>query len=123
MLLALLLDDNLHIALKELSSQKLPIEVAFAIKGIKKKIEEELDKYEEVRKDILARHGEKNEDGSLKIDQDKNVVFAEGKMEEFLQELNELVNHEVDVGKIPIKSLAGATITADQLMYLGDLID
>lgn len=105
MKLARLLDENLHLAFKNLKNQKLPAKTAFVIKGIQKRMEEEITKYEEVRKELLNRCGKKDENGNLEVDDKNNVLFDADGQKEFINEMNELINTEVEIGTFTLESL------------------
>jgi hypothetical protein len=104
MKLARLLDDRLHNSLKYLRTQKVPIKTAFLIKGIQKRIEEELIKYEEIRKELILRYAEKDEEGNL-ILVDDNATLEGDNRDNFLEELNDLIDVEIDVGSFAIEDL------------------
>ncbi len=123
MKLARLLDNNLHLALKQLNEQPLPLKTAFLLKGIQGKMQAELIKYEEVRKEALTRFGKKDEQGNLVLGEGNAVVFEDGKQEEFLKELSALLNEEIDCGKLSVDQLGDIKITVDQLVALDGLIE
>lgn len=123
MKLGLLLDERLHQALARLCGQPLPLATAFALKGIKKKIDETLVLYEETRQEALKRYGKKDESGALSLS-DGMVQFDDQARDEFLKELNDLLNQDVDVGRVTFSSLGeSAKISADDLMALDGLVD
>ena len=113
MKLARLVDPNFHSALTKLSTQNLPVRIAFRLKGIVKTTNEEFSKYEEIRNDLLKKHGKKNEDGSLAIE-NQNVQFEGNSYMEFAKELQELVNVELDIPTIKVSEL-GENITLSVL--------
>lgn len=122
MKLAQLLNDQLHVALKKLNDQNLPLKTAFALKGINKRISEEVSKYEEIRQEALQKLGKKDADGNLELNEHQHVEFDLEARNTFMAQLSELVNLEVDVGSISIDDLADAKITATDLMALDGLI-
>lgn len=123
MKLARLIDERLHAALTKLSSEPLPLRTAFKLKGITKVAREEFAKYEEVRKEALQRHGQKNEDGSLKVNEHNNVMFDEGGIKAFAAELNELTLLDVEIGSIKIDELGDKIVlTAEDLEHLEGII-
>jgi len=123
MKLARLLDDNLHLALAKLNAQTLPLKTAFALKGIQKKMQEELVKYEECRKEALQKYGKKDEAGNLVLGENNSVTFDDEQRMEFIKELNELVNIEIEVGKISVDALGDAKISVEELMSLDGLVE
>lgn len=123
MKLARLLDENLHLALKDLKAQKLPAKTAFALKGIQKRIEEELVKYEEVRKELLNRCGKKDENGVLIIGENNTIVLEGEGQAEFIREFNELVNTDIDVGTFSLESLGDKVeLSGDDVINLDGIL-
>ncbi len=123
MILARLLDKDLQETLTDLRVQKIPAKAAFVLKGIQKRIEEELVKYEEVRKELLLRYGKKNEDGTLAMDDNNSVLFAEEGRNDFIKEYNDLVNTHIDVGTLSISLLGDRVeLSGDQMMHLDGIL-
>lgn len=123
MKLARLVDERLHVSLQKLSGEPLPLKTAFKLKGIIKLAREEFNKYEEVRKEALQRHGKKKEDGSLEILENGNVSFTEGGMQAFVVELNELAVVEVEIPTLSIAELGDkVSLSADDLESLDGVI-
>lgn len=118
-----LVDPRFKDALNKLVLEPLPLRVAFKLKGVIKKVDEEFAKYEECRREALKRFGKKKEDGSLELDDNGNVVFEDGSIQEFVKELGELVAVEVSLEKVKISELGeNIKITVDELMILDDLL-
>jgi hypothetical protein len=105
MKLARLVDERLHGALNKLSKEALPLKTAFKLKGITKIVNEEFAKYDEVRQESLKRHGEKNAEGELILNDQGNVELSKEGMQAFLLELSELANVEIDCPTIKISEL------------------
>jgi len=123
MKLAKIIDDRFHIALNKLSGEALPLKTAFKLKGIMKQVREEYLKYDEVRREALSRHGEKNEDGSLKLDERENVQFSEEGLMAFTSELSELTNMELNIPTVNLSELGDKiTITIEDAELLDGII-
>lgn len=123
MKLARIIDERLHVALNKLSKEALPLKTAFKLKGIIKAIQEEYAKYDEVRKDALQRHGEKNKDGSLKIDERQNVVFSGDSLAAFAKDMADLTNMEVNISTVTLAELGdNIKITIEDVEMLEDII-
>lgn len=105
MKLARLVDERLHSTLQKLSKESLPLKTAFRLKGIIKLVNEEFNKYDEVRKEALQRHGDKDEAGNLKTDEQGNVKLSKEGMHNFLSELSELTSMDIDCPTIKISEL------------------
>lgn len=122
MKLARLTDEKLQETLVKLGKQALPAKTAFKLKGIVKRVKEELTSYEELRKEALERFGKKKEDGSLEVDEKNNVQFDRVGMESFVLHLQELTALEVDLLTVKIDELGSASLTAEELEALDGLI-
>lgn len=123
MKLARLLDEELHNALSKLKTQKIPVMTAYALRGIQKRIDEELDKYDEVRKELLTKYGKKDAEGKLVLGEKKEVIVEGVEREEFIRELTELVNIEINVGTVKVADLGNVEISVDDLAQLDGLIE
>lgn len=118
-----ILEPKFQDAIKKLQKTAMPIKTAYKLKTIVKKMDEELTKYEEFRQELLLKHGSKNEDGSLKVDESGTVQFAGVSLGMFTKELNDLANVEIDVGSLnPDEFGDKAEISTADLMALDALI-
>jgi translation initiation factor 2 alpha subunit (eIF-2alpha) len=122
MKLVKLTNDDFQKSLMKLSEQPLPAKTAFKLKGITKKVKEELTKYEELRNEALKRFGKKREDGSLDLADNGNVQFDTEQMHEFVQYIQEIVNEDVELATLSINDLGDISLTAEELLHLDDLI-
>lgn len=123
MKLSQLIDERLHAALQKLSTEPLPLKTAFKLKGTIKVVKEEFGKYEDVRKEALQRHGQKNEDGSLKINDQGNVQFSAEGIQAFANEVGELTGLDVQVPTLTLAELGDkVTLSASELESLDGII-
>ena len=122
MKLASLTNESFQKALMKLSEQPLPAKTAFKLKGVTKKVKEELASYEELRKDALKRFGRKKADGELDLADNGNVQFEPEAMDEFVKYLQEVLTEEVELATVSISDLGDISLTADELLCLDELI-
>jgi hypothetical protein len=123
MKLSTLIEPNFHTAVKKLISQDVPLSAAFKLKGIIKRCDEEIAKYEEVRKVALEKLGDRDEQGNLLQTENGSVKLSQGNMQKFAVELSALLSSEVDVGKLKISDLGDkVNLSMSDLLALGDLI-
>lgn len=120
-----LLNNRLHEVMLDLRSQKLPVKAAYAINGIQKNIEKELIKYEEIRKDLITKYAKRDSAGSLIVDENDIVQFEDNTKSQFVEEMNELLDIDIDVGKLTTAELGNSVLlTADEIAVLdGILVD
>ena len=123
MKLAKLIDQRLHIALMKLIMEPLPLKAAFKLKGITKKINEECNKYDEVRNEALNRLGDKAEDGALRIDERGNVQLSDDNLNKLTNEINSLLEVEVEIPTISIAELGESVkLSVADLEFLEGII-
>lgn len=110
-------------ALLRLSEQKLSIKTAYKLKTILKSIDEEINKYEQIRLDLLHQFGNKDASGQLEIDANNNVVIEPDKMKEFLKKHNELLDLDVELGSISLSEFDNQVkISTKDMLVIGDII-
>lgn len=100
-----LINSEFQRALGELGTKSLPPAIAFRFRGIIKKVQEELTKFEEVRKAGLEELAEKDEDGKIKTDKEGLVVFPGKNKEEMQKRLKELCEVEVEIPTVKLSEL------------------
>lgn len=103
-------DSRFRIAFTKLMAQPVSLKVAFKLKGIAKRIEEESVKFEEVRKEALMRYGAKDDKGEIILNDDGTVKLEPEQLKAFADELNQLGETEIEVGTISLAEL-GSDIT------------
>jgi transposase len=110
-------------ALARLTSQNIPIKVAYRLKGEIDKLKVEIARHDSLRQELLMKYGKKTPDGKLEMDKLKNVKFDEAKLKLFLAELKELNSIDVEVKSIPVSDLGDKIeISIDDLIMLDGLI-
>lgn len=122
MKLAMLTDARFHAALAKLTAQPVPLRVAFKLKGVLAKVNEELRKYEECRQDALERLGKKGEDGKLVLSADNSVQFEKGGLERFSKELTDLGNMEVELPTVKLEEVGDIQLTAEEVYLLDGVL-
>lgn len=83
-------------------------------------ITEEQKKYEELRKELLTRLGQKDENGELKIE--NGVVFLGDNNDEYIKQHQELLGIDIELDRITVDELADAELSVSDLINLGDLV-
>jgi hypothetical protein len=123
MKLSKLVDPQFQASLTKLTTQDLPLKTAFVLRGVVKRCDEEIVKYNQVRSAALQNFGEKNEDNTLKTDEKGNITLNDANAKALMSELNNLMTTDVDVGSIKMSDLGDkvALSTAD-LLRLDDIV-
>lgn len=123
MKLGTLVNANFQSALSKLTKSNVPLKTAFILKGALEKVQKELEKYEECRKEALDRLGDKDEEGNLATDENNQIKFSEENLKTFYEEMNELLKTEMDIPTVTVDQLGDkCEITAEELMALGEMI-
>jgi len=119
-----IVDNRFHAALNKLQTQPLPLRVAFKLKGIVSKVNEEFKKYDEVRQSALEKYGNKGEDGKLVVNPDKSIPLSKENMELFAKEMNDLTQNTVlEVGTLSVADLGEKIqLTAEEVGVLDGVL-
>ena len=111
--------------LQKLSQKDFKAKLAWSIARLLKAAEAEIQSFNETRMNLIKKYGEKDENGELVTDEQKNCKIEPDKIEEFSNELNELVDAEVEINahKIKIESLEDKEFTPAEMSQLEIFID
>lgn len=123
MKLVRLTDSRLHAALRRLSAAPVPLRVAFKLKGIQSRVDEELKKFEQCRQDALGKFGKKDAEGKIITKPDGAVEFEPEMLQAFATELNELGDTDLPIPTLSISELNDKIeISADDLHVLDGIL-
>ncbi|MDU2672650.1 MAG: DUF1617 family protein [Clostridium sp.] len=75
----------------------LPVKASYAVSKNIKKIEKEIEAYNEERAKLLDKYGEKDEDGNLVVSEEQNIKIVPENVEKWNKDLSELLDIEVEV--------------------------
>lgn len=112
-------------ALQKLAGTELKAKLAWQVGRILKAAEVEIQSFNETRMNLIKKYGEKDEKGELVTDEQGNCKIVEGDINEFSNELNDLINSEVEINgnKIKIDDLDKVDFTPAEMAQLEILID
>ena len=112
-------------ALQKLAGTELKAKLAWQVGRILKAAEVEIQSFNETRMNLIKKYGEKDENGELITDEQGNCKIVEGDINEFSNELNDLINSEVEISgnKIKIDDLDKVDFTPAEMAQLEILID
>jgi hypothetical protein len=98
--------------------------LALQISRLLKEGEREIQNFNEVRTNLINKYGEKDENGELITDENKNCKILNDKIETFSKELNELVDMEIEINsnKISIADLENMDFTPADMAVLEPFI-
>ena len=112
-------------ALKKLSEGSFNGKVAFQIARLLKKVETEIEIFNTSRMTLLKKYGEKDEDGELKVDGNNNYVIKKEYRQNFVEELNEMLESsiKINVEKIDSKDIEKIEFTPSEAMALEEFVN
>jgi len=88
--------------LQKLAKKDFKAKLAWSIARLLKAAEKEIQEFNETRMNLIKKYGEKNENGELVTDDKGNCKIDSDSMNEFTNELNELLKTEVEINANPI---------------------
>ena len=88
--------------LKKLSQKDFKAKLAWSISRLLKAAEQEIQEFNDTRMNLINKYGEKGDDGQLVTDEKGNCHIVPESIQEFSNELNELINTEVEINANPI---------------------
>ena len=123
MKLSQMVDSRFKPTVEKLMKQPLPIKVAFRLKGSLKKMEEELNKYNELYKELINRHANKKEDGSVDLTPDGMVTIPNEQIVLVNKELSDLHSLEIEIDSFTVDELGkDLVLTVEELLVLEGFI-
>jgi len=128
MLLAKIASPEFRRSLDKISAQELPIRAMFRLKGIVKRLREEMKTYDEFQAERAVKYATKDlETQKPIVDMKKSGVnyyrMEHEAMLHFTAEMGELAKTEIEVPEFPISELGPVSLTTDDLLALEFLID
>lgn len=107
MKIAAMMNQDFQSALLALGNERVSMPVAYRIKKIVKRINEELQNYNSVLSDLQKKH--KGEDGQVN-------------QEAFMKDYVELVNMEIEMDKIKLSEIMHTTVSTKDLVLLDPIL-
>ena len=111
-------------SLRKVMNAEIPVSLAWKLKGTVQFLEQQHKAYDEMRRELLAKHGEKDEKGEQKTDEVGNVSFKDDNAKEkFIAAHKELLEQDVELeSKIKISDIANIRLTTSDLLILEDIL-
>ena len=123
MKLSKLVDPQFQNALRKLAAQDVPMKANKQLRNIMKQVNAALAEYDAVRTEALTRYGDKNEAGELIVDEGKSVKLSEDNGQQFVKELTELLNDDIEISTLKVADLGDKpTMSTAELMLLEDIL-
>lgn len=110
--------------MQELAKKPMKTKAAFQTARMMREVEKEYNLFQDTRKHLIEKYGDKGEDGNLKIDDNGNYTIAPEFIDKFNQELRETLEATIslNVEPINIENLDEANFTPADMMLLAPFI-
>ena len=111
--------------LRKLAGQPLKGRTAFQVSKILKKLEEELNLFNSTRVELIKKYSKVDENNQIIQDENGNVQLQEDKLNDFNNEIAELLNTQIEInsGKIKLVDIEDINFTPAEMMALEELIE
>lgn len=110
--------------LNKLAAAELQMPVAYKLKGILVALDQEHQKYEELRKGLLEKYGKKDEKGELLSDERGELEFeSDEDRAKLVQEVNDLMAVEVKVDTIKVSDVVDVKMSVQDLMVIDSVLE
>ena len=111
--------------LQKLSQKDFKAKLAWSVARLLKAAEAEIQSFNETRMNLIKKYGEKDENGELITDDKGNCKINNDSINEFSNELNDLIATEVEINanKIDINLLENVDFTPAEMAVLEPFVD
>lgn len=113
-----LIDPRFQDVVRKLQTAHIPLKGAYKLKGVVKAIDEEIAKYEELRKGAVEKYGRRLDNGELDKNPDGSVNFEDDNRQVFVTEINDLLSLDVPLAKISVSDLGDKVVISVEDLYL-----
>jgi hypothetical protein len=112
-------------AFKALSQRPLKARTAYAVGKILKLVDTEMQSFNDARMELIRKYGEKDDNNELKADEQGNVHIPSEVLDNFNNELRDLLDTsvELNVNKIRIDDIEDINFTPSEMAQIGDFIE
>ena len=112
-------------AFKALSQRQLKARPAYSVGKILKAVDAEIQDFNEARMELIKKYGEKNENDELNTDEQGNVHIPPEVLDNFNNELRDLLDTsvELNVNKIKIADIEDIDFTPGEMAQMSDFIE
>lgn len=116
---------DMYSAIDALTSETTTMPAAYYIAKNTKIIKEEAAALDEARQKLIAKYGEKKEDGNLNIQEDGRIKIANTDLNNFNEEMSKLFQVDLDlpIKKIPLSALEKLNVSIRTMEALLPLIE
>ena len=111
--------------LQKLAQKDFKAKLAWSIARLLKEAEKEIQQFNETRMTLIKKYGEKDDTGELVTDEKGNCKIENDCLEEFSNQLNELIETEVEINanKIRMELLEEVDFTPADMAALEPFVE
>lgn len=112
------IDMDKHLSFLNSISSKVTGKLAYAVARNIRKISSELIEYNEIRDELIIKHGEQTENGSYAIG-----VGTEG-FKKFVNDIKEYadIEHDVDIYEVDEDTICNSSLNAEEILSIDFMI-
>lgn len=112
-------------SLNKIIKAEIPVALGWKLRGLVKYLEKTHKSYDEMRKELLTKHSEKDDKGETVVDETGNVKFKDdAARERFIKDHKELLEQDVEIeSKIKLQDLTTIKLSTSDLLVLEELIE
>ena len=111
--------------LQKLAGKELKAKLAWQVGRMLKEAEKEIQSFNETRMQLINKYGSKDEKGELVMDENNNCKIEPESINNFSNELNELIASEIEINahKIKIDDIENINFTPSEMAQLEPFVD
>lgn len=111
--------------LQKLAGKELKAKLAWQVGRMLKEAEKEIQSFNETRMQLINKYGSKDEKGELVMDENNNCKIEPESINNFSNELNELISSEIEINahKIKIDDIENINFTPSEMAQLEPFVD
>lgn len=111
--------------LQKLAGKELKAKLAWQVGRMLKEAEKEIQSFNETRMQLINKYGSKDENGELVMDENNNCKIEPESINNFSNELNELIASEIEINahKIKIDDIENINFTPSEMAQLEPFVD
>ena len=111
--------------LQKLAGKELKAKLAWQVGRMLKEAEKEIQSFNETRMQLINKYGSKDEKGELVMDENNNCKIEPESINNFSNELNELIASEIEINahKIRIDDIENINFTPSEMAQLEPFVD
>lgn len=117
--------DSINV-MQRISQRELPGRVAYNVAKLLRQIENEFNLFDDTRKKLLEKYADKNEDGTLKINEETNeYVLSTENLKSLTEEVNLLLDTTItlNANRIKITDISDLAFTPVEMAMIEEYIE